>query len=186
MITIESDYCLIWTANSKQLIDLTVLLGMKYFLIIACFILLSIAEVPAQVVQEVDANGIELLCKLSNDTTYVINFWATWCSPCVKEIDYFEKLHKDKIHPKLKVILISLDFVNQKDSRVIPFLTKKGISAEVRIMTDTDYNAWIDRVDPSWTGAIPATLIYNKDRRVFLEKELTYNELLTHVDQIQH
>jgi hypothetical protein len=53
-------------------------------------------------------------------------------------------------------------------------------------MTDMDYNAWIDRVDPSWSGAIPATLIYRGEQRVFLEKELTYNELAEHIHQIQH
>lgn len=159
---------------------------MKAYLFIACSILLSFTELPAQLVHPIDADGIEVLSTLSNDSTYVLNFWATWCSPCVKEIEYFEKLHTDKQDPKLKVILISLDFVNQLDSRVIPFLEEKGISAEVRIMTDTDYNSWIDQVDPGWTGAIPATLIYNKDRRVFLEKELSYNELIKHIDQIQH
>lgn len=159
---------------------------MKGTLIIACFILLSFLELPAQVVGKIDAEGIAALSTLSNDSTYVLNFWATWCSPCVKEIDYFEKFHRDRVDSKLKVILISLDFVKQLDSRVLPFLEDKGISAEVRIMTDTDYNAWIDRVDPSWTGAIPATLIYNKDHRVFLEKELSYNELVKHVQQIEH
>ena len=142
--------------------------------------------VTGQTVQEMDADGIAALSSLSNDTTYVLNFWATWCSPCVKEIAIFEKLHQDIGNQKVKVILVSLDFINQLERRVIPFLEEKGISAEVRIITDTDYNSWIDRVDPSWTGAIPATLIYNKDQRVFLEKELSYNELLTQLQQIQH
>ena len=154
-------------------------------MIIAFFLCISITELSAQGVQPIDADGISELSLLSNDTTYVLNFWATWCSPCVKEIPIFEKLHKDKAQSKLKVVLVSLDFVNQLERRVIPFLEEKEISAEVRIMTDTDYNAWIDRVDPKWTGAIPATLIYNKDRRVFLEKELTYNELINQVHQIQ-
>lgn len=162
------------------------LLIVKYMMFIALLLCLWIGEMSAQRVQTIDGDGISALSKLSNDTTYVLNFWATWCSPCVKEIDIFEKLHMDKTQSRLKVILVSLDFVNQLDKRVIPFLEEKDITAEVRIMTDTDYNAWIDRVDPDWTGAIPATLIYNKDRRVFLEKELVYSELINHVHQIQH
>lgn len=154
--------------------------------IIVIFLLVSYTEASGQPIQLIDGDGIAVLSSLSNDTTYILNFWATWCSPCVEEIAIFEKIHRDKMNPKVKVILVSLDFINQVDSRVIPFLEKKGISAEVRIMTDTDYNAWIDRVDPSWTGAIPATLIYNRDRRVFLEKELSYNELVKQIHQIQH
>jgi hypothetical protein len=51
-------------------------------------------------------------------------------------------------------------------------------------MSDLDYNSWIDLVDPSWSGAIPATLIFNAEERVFLEKELTQSELYDHVNQI--
>ncbi len=158
---------------------------MRSTLLTAGIFILCLTGVKGQTVQHIDADGIAALSSLSNDTTYVLNFWATWCSPCVKEIAHFEQLHNEKDRSGLKVILVSLDFPNQLESRVIPFLQNKGISAEVRIMTDTDYNAWIDRVDPSWSGAIPATLIYHKDQRVFLEKELSYNELINHVHQIQ-
>lgn len=44
---------------------------------------------------------------IEDDNVYVINFWATWCAPCIKELPYFEKLHTD--NPKVKVILVSLD-----------------------------------------------------------------------------
>lgn len=159
---------------------------MKILLIIAFFIIHLFTELSGQAIQRIDADEIAALSSLSDDTTYILNFWATWCSPCVKEIPIFEKLHKDMIYPNIKVILVSLDFVNQLERLVIPFLEEKEISAEVKIMTDTDYNAWIDRVDPNWTGAIPATLIYNQDRRVFLEKELSYNELVKHIDQIHN
>lgn len=121
-----------------------------------------------------------------NDTTYVVNFWATWCSPCVKEIGYFEELHRQSKFENVKVILVSLDFPNQIDRRVIPFLKEKEISADVLLMTDLDYNSWIDQIDPGWSGAIPATLIYNKSKRVFLEQELTRDELFNHVIQIKN
>jgi len=158
---------------------------MKIYLLLVFFLFLSQAEMSGQAVGTIDAEQLVLLTHQSNDTTYVINFWATWCSPCVKEIAYFEQLHRDQSHEKLKVILVSLDFMNQLERRVVPFLEDKEISAEVKIMTDTDYNAWIDRVDPSWSGAIPATLIYRGDRRVFLEKELAYHELVEQIHQIQ-
>ena len=137
-----------------------------------------------QGITEIDSDGIASLSWKSSDTTYVINFWATWCSPCVKEIEFFEELHESSKGKKLKVVLVSLDFPNQVEERLIPFLEKKEISAPVMLMTDLNYNAWIERVDKSWSGAIPATLIYSKDRRVFLEQELTREELLDNVNQI--
>lgn len=145
-----------------------------------------VVSLHSQVIPEIDREGITQLIQKDNDTTYVINFWATWCSPCVKEIGFFEELHRKYASEKLQVILVSLDFPNQKERRVVPFLHEKGISAPVRLVTDLDYNSWINLVDPSWSGAIPATLIYNSGERLFLEKELTQNELNEHVNQIMN
>jgi thiol-disulfide isomerase/thioredoxin len=138
----------------------------------------------AQQIREIDREGIVQLSRLSNDTTYVINFWATWCSPCVKEIGYFETLHRKYAGDKVQVVLVSLDFPNQVNRRVVPFLEEKKITAPVMLVTELDYNSWIDQVDPSWSGALPATLILHKDKRIFMEKELTENELFEHVEQI--
>ena len=137
-----------------------------------------------QDITEIDGDGIAVLSRNSNDTTYVINFWATWCSPCVKEIDFFEEVHTSFEDSKVKVILVSLDFPNQVEQRLIPFLEAREITAQVMLMTDLNYNSWIERVDKSWSGAIPATLIFNRERRVFLEQELTRDELFNNVNQI--
>jgi len=157
---------------------------MKYWIVLMYFVSLISLEAGGQSIKFIDSDGIARLSWDSSDTTYVINFWATWCSPCVKEIEFFEEMHLNIKDNKLKVILVSLDFPNQVEERLIPFLEKKGISAPVMLMTDLNYNDWIERVDKSWSGAIPATLIYKGDRRIFLEKELTYSELLENVNQI--
>jgi len=157
---------------------------MKYRIVLMVYALMISLGLSGQGITEIDSDGIASLSWKSSDTTYVINFWATWCSPCVKEIEFFEELHESSKGKKLKVVLVSLDFPNQVEERLIPFLEKKEISAPVMLMTDLNYNAWIERVDKSWSGAIPATLIYSKDRRVFLEQELTREELLDNVNQI--
>jgi thiol-disulfide isomerase/thioredoxin len=156
---------------------------MKKLWVISSWLFLA-GSLQGQIVPEIDKEGILEMIQKQNDTTYVINFWATWCSPCVKEIGYFEELHREYASQKLQVILVSLDFPNQKERRVVPFLQEKAISAPVKLVTDLDYNSWISMVDPSWSGAIPATLIYNSEERIFLEKELTQSELNEHVNQI--
>jgi hypothetical protein len=102
----------------------------------------------------------------------------------VKEIGYFEELHREYASTNVKVFLVSLDFPNQIEKRVIPFLKEKDITAEVLLVTDLDYNSWIDRVDPTWSGSLPATLIYNREQRMFLEKEVSRDELFNYVTQI--
>jgi len=169
-------------ANKKH--HLIVLLMVKIYMIIVFFCFLNFSQISGQTLPEIDKEGIALLTQKSNDTTYVVNFWATWCSPCVKEIGYFEELYRKYASSALQVILVSLDFPNQVERRLIPFIQQKEISAPVMLMTDLNYNGWIDQVDPSWSGAIPATLIYNRETRIFLEKELTRDELFKHVNQI--
>ena len=140
---------------------------------IAVMLMVLLSQAGAQDITEIEREDLIRITGQSNDTTYVVNFWATWCSPCVKEIGYFEELHRESGDSRIRVVLVSLDFPNQLESRVIPFLGEKNITAPVMLMTDLRYNEWIDQVDPGWSGAIPATLIYNQDKRVFLEKELT-------------
>ncbi len=125
----------------------------------------------------VDFDFIKPLLEKNNDTTYLINFWATWCSPCIKEIPYFEEIGKKYSKEKLKIYLISLDFPNQYETRLLPFVKEKNILSEVIMLNDPNENKWIDLVNPEWTGAIPATIIYNKSKYEFYEKELSYEEL---------
>ena len=157
---------------------------MKQYVFILLLHFLASSQVTGQALTEIDAEGLLAITGRENDTTYVVNFWATWCSPCVTEIGYFEEVHRLNQGNHLQVILVSLDFPNQAEKRVIPFLKEKEITAPVVLMTDLRYNEWIDQVDPTWSGAIPATLIYNKDQRIFLEQELTRDELFKHVKQI--
>ena len=110
--------------------------------------------------------------------TYVINYWATWCGPCVKELPYFEQLLKAYSHDKTRVILVSLDFPKKVDSKLLPFLNKHNIQSEVVILDDPKSNIWIDKVDLSWEGAIPVTIIYRGEKRVFWDGEFdTYEDL---------
>ncbi len=133
--------------------------------------------VDAQVIKVVNFEEFQPIIQKNNDTTYVINFWATWCIPCVKELPYFEDINSEFKDRKFKMILVSLDFKSQMESSLIPFIEKKNIESEVILLSDPDANTWISMVNEDWTGSIPATIIYNKDHYSFTEGSLTYNEL---------
>jgi len=101
--------------------------------------------------------------------TYVINFWATWCKPCVEELPYFEQLNEAYDKDKVEVILVSLDFKKQFEKKLVPFMTKRALKSDVMVLLDPDSNTWIDKVSNEWTGAIPATIIHNGEKREFRE-----------------
>ena len=130
-----------------------------------------------------DFQNFETFLNKSNDTTYFIHFWATWCIPCIKELPEFNKFAEDYANHNVSVILVSLDFSGQLKDRLIPFLRKHNITSKVIVLDDPNQNYWINKVSPEWTGAIPATLIYNKDYSKFYEKSLTYEELVLSINK---
>lgn len=114
---------------------------------------------------------------ITNDTTYIINFWATWCKPCVKELPAFERIGEAYVDKHVKVVLVSLDFPENIETRVLPFIEKNGLKSEVILLDDPDANAWIPKVDSEWSGAIPATIILNKKMKSFYERSFSFEEL---------
>jgi thiol-disulfide isomerase/thioredoxin len=117
--------------------------------------------------------------KNGKDSTYVVNFWATWCAPCVKELPHFEKLQADFKTDKLAVLLVSVDFKSKLTSAVVPFVKRKNMKNEVFLLNESSPQEYIDRIDPSWSGSIPATFFIKGDKRKFVEPEFTYEQLLT-------
>ncbi len=148
---------------------------MKLFLLSISFFITS--QVWSQQVEVVKYNNLEQRWKLESDTLFVINFWATWCKPCVEELPDFIKLDKQMEGKPFKMILVSLDFRSQITKRVIPFLKNKDIRQEVLVLDD-DPNVWINQVSKDWDGAIPATLFVKNGQQAFYAKQMDYSELI--------
>ncbi|WP_256013088.1 TlpA disulfide reductase family protein [Desertivirga xinjiangensis] len=151
---------------------------MKLFITIGLFIV-SMSPVKAQTVNLLTVDQLEKRINQGKDTIYVVNFWATWCAPCIKELPHFEKLQASYKSQPLKVLLISLDFKSKMNSSVVPFVRKKQLKNEVFLLNESNAQQYIDRISKEWSGALPATLIVNKQKNVreFYEKEFTYNDL---------
>lgn len=125
---------------------------------------------------------LEPLLHQEDDKVYVINFWATWCAPCVKELPYFEKVHAEENSQELEVMLVSIDMPKMWETHLIPFIQKKELKATVVVLNDTKQNEWIPKVDPNWEGTIPATLIYKGKNRKFYAEPFTYESLREEID----
>lgn len=91
-----------------------------------------------------------------------------WCAPCVKELPYIEAYTKK--HPEVEVLLVSMDFPKEIETKLKPFLKEKNITSKVVLLDDPDSNTWIDKIDPNWSGAIPFTIIFNNEERSFYER----------------
>jgi len=134
-------------------------------------------------VRSYDFQSFESYLKKTSDTTYVVNFWATWCAPCITELPHFEKLGQAYKGKKVKVLLVSLDSRKQVEKALIPFIRKKKLKSDYLLLADPDMNAWIPKVHTAWSGALPATVIYNGStgQRKFYEQSFTYEQLESEV-----
>jgi thiol-disulfide isomerase/thioredoxin len=132
-----------------------------------------------QSIEVIDVNDMQHIIHENTDKTKVINFWATWCKPCIEELPHFEAINTNPEFENFEVILISLDFVEDLNTRVQKFVDKKELKSTIKLLDNVDYNSWIDKVDPSWSGAIPATLLVNTqaDKKMFFEKQFKDSEL---------
>lgn len=148
-------------------------------------LLLSTSGLQAQNIPIIQQQELLDLLAKKDDTLRVVNFWATWCGPCVKELPHLEQLQRDNLEQPLRVILVSLDFPSQLQKRVVPFVKKRKLRSTVLLLDGGDPNLWIDRVEPRWSGSIPATLFLYKGKRIFYEGQISEQELEQYVKQIK-
>lgn len=152
------------------------------------FALSLLVVVPsfAQKAEIVDLNRLLSLMNEKSDKIKVINFWATWCGPCVKELPLFEKLQAEASE-HVKVTLVSMDLdLDPNPEKVYKFITRKNLQSEVLLLNEKDPNSYIDKIEKAWSGALPATIIINPQtgKRKFIEKELHEGDLEQLIEEV--
>lgn len=120
----------------------------------------------------IQANPNELL---------IINFWATFCKPCVEEIPHFIRVVERNANRPVRLLLISLDATDEFPQKIQQFAKKRKWNVPLYWLNETDPNYFCPAVDPSWSGSIPATLfvssIPDKGIRLFWEAPITEQKL---------
>ena len=157
---------------------------MKYFLVALLFGLLG--NIQAQQIKTVTPEWIDGIHASKSDTLYIINFWATWCKPCVEELPFFEQLADTCTNKKVKIYLVTTDMRKDIATRVTDFIKAKKLTQQVLFINELNADKWINKVSEEWSGAIPATLMIKGDigYKHFKEGELTFEELQLLVNQV--
>ncbi len=115
---------------------------------------------PAPAVQLLDEQGLQNLVRERNGKILLLNFWATWCRPCIEEFPDIIRLSKSFRKERLEVVGVSVDYPDEAESRVIPFLKKHRVPFKIYVAKFDRQENFINAVDSSWNGAVPATFIY--------------------------
>lgn len=114
-----------------------------------------------------------------NDSALVINFWATFCGPCIEEIPYFHSITALYKKQAVKLLLVSLDFKEYYPQKILDFAKKRKYTAEIAWLDEEKPDEFCPKVDSTWTGSMPATLFINKKTgyRKFVEAEMKPGDL---------
>lgn len=154
-------------------------------LVVAIFMVCPVLLV-AQSAETVKIGDLKKQIEQKSDKILVMNFWATWCAPCIKELPHFEKLTASRDDVVVHLVSIDLDLDPNPD-KVYRFIARKKLKSAVYLLDERDPNSWIDKIDTSWEGAIPATLVVNREtgKRKFVSKELNEGELEQLVNSIK-
>jgi len=155
----------------------------KLLLGILCLLLSHYTH--AQNIPAWSADAIIKNCQ-SKDTVYIINFWATWCAPCVAELPEFNALKHRYAQQPVKVLLVSLDFKEDYPNKLARFIERKKMTPLVVWLSDTDPNVFIPKIEDSWQGSIPATVIVStgKNFKKFFEASITEKQIANIVDKL--
>ncbi len=147
-------------------------------LVITFALAVSIGSINAQSAEKIKIEDLQSMVEGKSGKIQVINFWATWCAPCIKELPLFEQMNASRNDVKVSLVSIDLDLDPNPD-KVYRFIDRKKLKSTVYILDERDPNTWIDKIDKSWSGAIPATLVVNLEngKRKFVEKELKEGDL---------
>jgi thiol-disulfide isomerase/thioredoxin len=157
---------------------------MKKILISICLLLIY-GSVVSQSVKKIKMD--ELLHLMNTCyTPLVINFWASWCGPCVREIPWFEKNVQEMKGKKIKLILVSLDFADEFPKGIAGFARKNGYQSEIYWLNETNTDEFCPKIDKSWDGTIPVTMMVNnkKKYRKFFGQQIPEKRLQLELQQL--
>lgn len=146
---------------------------MKWILaVLVCFFVISSGY--SQQVRMMKIDDLEAYINKS-EKPLLVNFWATWCKPCVEELPYFQSIINEKYAGEVELLLISLDFRESYPARLNTFITAKKITALCVWLNESNADMFCPRIDKSWEGSIPASLFVNTktNYRKFHEGQLT-------------
>jgi thiol-disulfide isomerase/thioredoxin len=142
-------------------------------LLIALVVFLSIT-CSAQEIKKIKITDLQKTIAASK-TPLIINFWASYCSPCIKEIPFFEEIVAKNKSTGVRLLLVSLDLRDAYPAKIQAMSKKLNFSSAVVWLDETNADYFCPKVDTAWSGGIPSSLFINNQKgyRKFFETELT-------------
>ncbi len=120
-------------------------------------------SLPDYQVEKMNKSSLDKLIKNRNGKILFLNVWATWCRPCKEEFPDLVKLAEKYKNSKIEIIGLSVDYPDEVESKIIPFLKKNKANFKIYVNDFEDVQDLIDYLSKDWNGGIPATFIFDKN-----------------------
>lgn len=150
------------------------------------FLLLSVTFSSAQQVRTIGKKGLDSLIANRNGKVLLLNIWATWCIPCKEEFPDLVTLSNEMKRSKAEVVAVSVDFPDEINEKVTPFVKKMKTPFRVFVADFASQDEFFASFDKSWSGAIPATFIYDPSgtQQKFLLGKQRHDQLKKAVEDV--
>ena len=154
------------------------IIHMKKFIVIISFCFVAnVLLAQNATIKKVTAKEVKEMIDNSTGPT-IINFWASWCGPCIREIPYFESKVAQSATP-VKLLLVSLDFPGSYPKLLSAFIQKRGYKSEVVYLNDLKAEEYTPVINKEWSGAIPASIFVDNSKKYyrFFNTQLTEQKM---------
>ena len=132
----------------------------------------ELAEIESQPVQVQPASAEDLKSLRKNQTgkLLLVNFWATWCGPCFKELPDLETMYRMYGHRAFDLVTVSINYPDEQPG-VLSGLQKQHATSRNYLLGSTDIYAMMAAFDPEWNAAVPYTMLIKPDGEVVYKEQ---------------